>query len=92
MPLLHLNWMGMEEDFMTNAHNPNPQEQYDSARTARFHHTRTVQEIAGAPRVALNARYTSGNYPKLYNVSTGGPNELFAYGGGHEWMVSLKIM
>lgn len=66
---------------MTNAHNPNPQEQYDSARTARFHHTRTVQEIAGAPRVALNARYTSGNYPKLYNVSTGGPNELFAYGG-----------
>ena len=61
--------------------NPNPQEQYDSARTAWFRGTRTVQEIAGAPQVALNARYTSGNYPKLYNVSTGRPNELFAYGG-----------
>jgi len=66
---------------MNDIHNPNPQEQYDSARTARFRGTRTVQEIAGAPRVALNARYTSGHYPKLYNVSTGRPNELFAYGG-----------
>jgi len=66
---------------MTSVPNPNPQEQYDSARTARFPGSRTVQEIAGAPRVALNARYTSGNYPKLYNVSTGRPAELFAYGG-----------
>lgn len=66
---------------MTDTHNPNPQEQYDSARTALFRGTRTVQEIAGAPQVALNARYTSGNYTKLYNVSTGRPNELFAYGG-----------
>lgn len=66
---------------MNDIHNPNPQEQYDSARTARFLNTRTVQEIAGAPQVALNARYTSGNYTKLYNVSTGRPNELFAYGG-----------
>lgn len=75
------NLDGMEEDIMTNAHNPNSQEQYDSARTALFRGTPTVQEITGAPRVALNARYTSGNYPKLYNVSTGKPNELFAYGG-----------
>jgi len=66
---------------MTDIRNPNPQEQYDSQRTALFRGTRTVQEIAGAPAVALNARYTSGNYPKLYNVSTGRPNELFAYGG-----------
>ncbi len=67
---------------MKTIHNPNPQEQYDAARTALFCGSRTVQEIAGAPTVALNARYTSGNYPKLYNVSTGKkPNELFAYGG-----------
>lgn len=66
---------------MTDIRNPNPQEQYDSARTALFRGTHTVQEIAGAPQVALNARYTSGNYPKLYNVSTGRPEELFAYGG-----------
>ena len=66
---------------MTSVLNPNPQEQYDSARTARFLGSRTVQEIAGSPRVALNARYTSGNYPTLYNVSTGTPDELFAYGG-----------
>ena len=33
------------------------------------------------PRVAVNARDTPGNYPKLYNVSTGKPDELFAYGG-----------
>src|SRR5947209_16008855 len=66
---------------MTRPRNPNPSEHYDSSRTSLFRGTPSVQEIAGAPRVALNARYTSGAYPKLYNVSTGKRNELFAYGG-----------
>jgi hypothetical protein len=60
---------------------PNPSEHYDSLRTSRFAGTRTVEEIAGSKQVALNARYTSGNYPKLYNVSTGKRGDLFAYGG-----------
>lgn len=61
--------------------NPNPSEHYDAARTSRFLGTRALEEIAGSSKVALNARYTSGNYTKLYNVSTGKPDELFAYGG-----------
>jgi hypothetical protein len=61
--------------------NPNPSEHYDPARTSRFLNTRSVEEIAGSAQVAFNARYTSGNYPKLYNVATGNANELFAYGG-----------
>jgi hypothetical protein len=61
--------------------NPNPSEHYDSARTSLFRGTPTVQETAGSPDVALNARYSAGLYPKLYNVSTGKPHELFAYGG-----------
>jgi hypothetical protein len=60
---------------------PNPSEHYDSLRTSLFRGTRTVEEIAGSPQVALNARYTSGSYPKLYNVSTRNRDELFAYGG-----------
>lgn len=60
---------------------PNPSEHYDPARTSRFQGTRTVEEIAGSPDVALNARYTSSNYQKLYNVSTRNAKELFAYGG-----------
>jgi hypothetical protein len=63
------------------SHSPNPSEHYDSARTSLFRGTRTVEEIAGSGQVALNARYTSGHYPKLYNVSTGKSGELFAYGG-----------
>jgi hypothetical protein len=59
----------------------NPSEHYDAARTSRFTGTRTLQEIAGASNVALNARYTSSHYAKLYNVSTRNANELFAYGG-----------
>lgn len=66
---------------MTDHHNPNPSEHYDSARTALFRGTNSVQEIAGAARVALNARYTTGAYPQLYNVASGKRNELFAYGG-----------
>lgn len=49
---------------------PNPSEHYDSARTSLFRGSRTLEEMAGAKDVALNARYTSGHYPKLYNVST----------------------
>ncbi len=64
-----------------NHHNPNPSEHYDASRTSLFRSTRAVEEIAGASPVALNARYTSGNYSKLYNVSTGAGGELFAYGG-----------
>jgi hypothetical protein len=60
---------------------PNPYEHYDSARTSRFLETRAVEEIAGSQQVALNARYTSGDYPKLYNVFTRDRHELFAYGG-----------
>jgi hypothetical protein len=60
---------------------PNACEHADSARTSRFRGTRAVEEIAGSSQVALNARYTSGHYPKLYNVSTRNRNELFAYGG-----------
>jgi hypothetical protein len=60
---------------------PNPSEHYDPARTSRFQGTRTVEEIAGSADVAVNARYTSSNYQKLYNVSTRNTNELFAYGG-----------
>lgn len=70
-----------QEEMMTASHNPNPSEHYDSARTSLFRGTRTLEEIAGAKNVVLNARYTSGNYQKLYNVSTGRANELFAYGG-----------
>ena len=61
--------------------NPNASEHYDAARTSRFIGTRTVEEIAGSSRVTVNARYTSSNYPNLYNVSTGNRDELFAYGG-----------
>jgi hypothetical protein len=60
---------------------PNPSEHFDPARTSLFPGTRSVQEIAGAREVVLNARYTSGSYSKLYNVSTRNPDELFAYGG-----------
>lgn len=63
------------------AGNPNPSEHYDAARTSLFRGTRTVEEIAGSQEVALNARNSAGRYPKLYNVSTGKSNELFAYGG-----------
>lgn len=62
-------------------HNPNPSEHYDPARTSLFRGTRTLQEIAGSNDVVLNARSTSGHYPKLYNVSTGTGGALFAYGG-----------
>jgi hypothetical protein len=60
---------------------PNPSEHYDSARTSRFLETPAVEETAGSQQVALHARYTSGNYPKLYNVCTRDRHELFAYGG-----------
>jgi hypothetical protein len=60
---------------------PNPSEHYDSLRTARFLGTRSVEEIAGSKQVAINARYTSGSYPQLFNLSTRNRNELFAYGG-----------
>lgn len=60
---------------------PNPSEHYDSSRTSLFRETPAVEETAGSKQVALNARYTSGSYPQLYNVSTRDRGELFAYGG-----------
>jgi len=48
----------------------NPPEHYDSARTSRFLETRAVEETTGSQQAALNARYTSGDYPQLYNVCT----------------------
>jgi len=69
-------------DESSNGHDtPNPSEHYDSARTSLFRGTPAVEETAGSKQVALNARYTSGSYPQLYNVSTRDRGELFAYGG-----------
>ncbi|HEX2081045.1 MAG TPA: hypothetical protein VHG08_25310 [Longimicrobium sp.] len=59
----------------------NPFEHFDSARTALFPHTRTLQQIAGAEKVELEVRVAPREYPSLYNVATREPDELFAYGG-----------
>ena len=69
------------DDSSTGYDTPNPSEHYDSSRTSLFRETPAVEETAGSKQVALNARYTSGNYPQLYNVSTRDRSVLFAYGG-----------